>query len=529
MKNFKILQKLSVLALATGITLSSCSEKALDEVNFDRNHPQDVFAKFILTDAITSTAFNVVGGDIPLYTSVYVEQETGVHNQLFNAETRTGEPTLSTTNNNSWVGIYANIKALKIAIKKTTTGGTEEGNDVTAGIAKTLLAYNLGVLTDAFGDVPFNESGETNPDGTPKFLQPKIDKQSDLYPQIQTMLDEAIALLQGDDAAASGRIGSQDLIYGGDADLWIKAAYGLKARYLLHTLKVSKDQQGDLTKILNYVSKSFADASEEMKFSSYNGSSAINPLYGNVSARDFVAVSKSFATKLQSLSDPRGDQLYMGYGDGRTFDFGAITLANAIKDAPANGDPVQSQYEYPLSLVDYAPTAATQLLSFHELMFIKAEALVRLNRNADAKTALKSAITAAFINLQATLKSSAGSFVFKPAPSINLSESVAGTYFSNKVSSRFDAGALKEIMLQKYIAFYGASGEATEAFNDVRRIKALGENFITLENPLNAQGKFPLRLPYGNTDVLANQAVKAAYGDGAYVYTENVWWAGGSR
>ena len=89
----------------------------------------------------------------------------------------------------------------------------------------------------------------------------------------------------------------------------------------------------------------------------------------------------------------------------------------------------------------------------------------------------------------------------------------------------FDANPLKEVMIQKYLAFWGASGESTETYNDIRRMKALGENFITLANP----NKFPLRCPYGSDDVLANPNVSAAQGDGQFVYSENVWWAGGSR
>ena len=79
--------------------------------------------------------------------------------------------------------------------------------------------------------------------------------------------------------------------------------------------------------------------------------------------------------------------------------------------------------------------------------------------------------------------------------------------------------------LQKYFALWGASGEATESYNDVRRMKGLGENFIELKNP----NSFPLRCPYGNSDTTTNAEVKAAYGNGQYVYSENVWWAGGSR
>ena len=42
-------------------------------------------------------------------------------------------------------------------------------------------------------------------------------------------------------------------------------------------------------------------------------------------------------------------------------------------------------------------------------------------------------------------------------------------------------------------------------------------------------GKFPLRCPYGNDDTTTNPNIQAAYGDGQYVFTENVWWAGGTR
>lgn len=53
----------------------------------------------------------------------------------------------------------------------------------------------------------------------------------------------------------------------------------------------------------------------------------------------------------------------------------------------------------------------------------------------------------------------------------------------------------------------------------------MGEEYIKLDNPY----KFPLRAPYGADDVSANPNVEAAFGNGQYVYTDPVWWAGGSR
>ena len=81
-------------------------------------------------------------------------------------------------------------------------------------------------------------------------------------------------------------------------------------------------------------------------------------------------------------------------------------------------------------------------------------------------------------------------------------------------------------MVQKYIAFY--EEEAIEAYNDYRRLRAMGNNFVQLKNPLNTN-RFPLRFTYGSSDVTTNENIRNAYGDGSYVYTESVWWAGGSR
>jgi hypothetical protein len=519
MKKLKIY---SFLLPTFALTLfSSCSKEALDKVNANRNNPNDVQAKFILTDVITSTAFSVAGGDISLYASVYVEHEAGVWGQMYNAETRTGEPVQSTTYNNSWGSIYQNIKGLKIVIAKTTAGGPEEGNEVTAGIAKVLLAYNLGVLTDFYGDAPYSEAGVINRDGSPAVLQPKIDQQSELYPQIQTLLDEALVLLEKTDAAASGAIGNQDLIYGGDKNKWIKAAHGLKARYLMHTTKRTANLAVDMEKVLDHISKAFTSSSDEFAFDHYDGTSNVNPLFGFSNARDAFGVSHSLVTKFKNLNDPRGGQAFMDYN------FVQLSLNNALAISAPNGNPVQQQYVYPISIAAYATTAPTLLLSHHELMFLKTEALVRLNRKEEAKDALKSGIISAFTNLERTLN--ATNTAYGMGAVIDLSITVATAYYDNFVLPRFTANALEETMLQKYLAFYGASGESTEAFNDYRRLKAMGEHFITLENPLNANGKFPLRFTYGNSDVTANPAVKSAYGDGGYVFIENVWWAGGTR
>jgi hypothetical protein len=358
--------------------------------------------------------------------------------------------------------------------------------------------------------------------GAPLYMQPEIDKQADIYQNIQSLLDEAIAQIPlGDKNPYNPTIGAQDLIYGGKGSLWIKAAYGLKARYLMHALYRSTNVNSDLNKILDYVSKSFASSGEEFKFDQYDGNNATNPLWGFSNSRDGLGLSLSLAQKFKDTDDPRGDQSFMDY------DFSPISLDDALEQGVPNGNPVQQQYIYPISIAEYSVFAATQLMSYHELMFLKAEAEARLGNTDDAAASLQSAIEAAFANLQNTLESTDAAYGL--GLEVDLSQSVADDYFTNSVMSRFTANPVKEIMLQKYLAFFGASGESGEAFNDFRRLKAMGANYVTLANPMNAQGRFPLRYSYGADDVSANPNISAAYGDGQYVYTENVWWAGGTR
>jgi len=96
------------------------------------------------------------------------------------------------------------------------------------------------------------------------------------------------------------------------------------------------------------------------------------------------------------------------------------------------------------------------------------------------------------------------------------------------------AVSLKEVMVQKYIAM--ARDGHVQTYNDLRRCKAMGEEFIKLLNPNNENGgqnMWPLRLAYGNSDVVSNPNVAAAFGSGNeagnYLFTENVWLFGGSR
>lgn len=520
------LQNIFIKGILSTVILSaffvSCSEDAMDLINKDRDHTQKVQSKFILADVITKTAFSNTGGDINTYLSTYVEHEVGVHNQLFNAEHRSGEPQNSSTFNNSWLNLYEALKNARIVIDQTSDEGPESKNKITRGIAQVLAAYNSALLADMFGDTPYSEAALINEDGLPKFMNPKVDKQQDIYKEVFALLDDAIQNLQGSDA--QGAMGVYDLLYNGNAAKWTKFAYGLKARYTMRLLKQSSNQASDLNLVLDYVSKSFTSASEQAAFAIYDASN-LNPLFDFQWSRDGLGASESISEKFIERNDPRLRRVFINA------DWVQVEGADDPEFFMApNGNSEQIQYYYNTSAFVFSQTAPTLLLSYHEVLFLKAEALCRLNKANEAEPVLKEAIIAAMANTEIGVDAAMN------APAVltyggleetteSISDEEAETYFDTTVKPLFTANPLKETMIQKYLAFFGASGESTECYNDIRRMKALGENFVELKNP----NKFPLRLPYGGSDTVNNPNVKEIFGDGQYVYTEPVWWAGGTR
>jgi len=457
----------------------------MQEINKNPNNPSDVASKFIITDIINNTSFTVTGTDFALYASIYVEYNVGIWNQMYNAEIRSVQPTSSTTYNNSWNSVYSNLLNLKIIINKCSEGGDEDGNVVVLGIAQILSAYNLAMLTDMMGDVPWTEALQPAVEWTPK-----LDSQESIYTVVNKFLDDGIANLAQTPTFAG--IGAQDPIYNGSAASWTRFAYGLKARYAMRLSKVKPNYDA----VLDAASKSFTAKSQETLFKC--SATIRNPFQRFFTDRDYFGASQSLLDKLVDRQDPREGKFFRAYPGTSSLIF-----------AP-NGKPAQRQGYYGISAQATSTLAApVYLLSFHELEFLRAEANARKGGAAleTAKTHLKNAITVCFTNVGLTAENAADYYTKTVEPKL-----------TNQTET------LKEIMMQKYLGLFEV--EAAETYNDIRRLKAMGEGaFIPLANTL----RFPLRYTYGADDVTTNENVRNAYGDGSYVWTENVWWAGGSR
>ena len=465
------------LALAT-MLFSSCSENLMDRVNRKETSKtaDKVAAKFQLTDAEVATAYSTVNGAYAWYVSSYTEQLFGTgNNQMMKAELRNPSETASaTTFNNEWNSTYLNLHNIYQMIEKCSEGGINASQSDLLGMAQILNAINWGVLTDLHGDVPFTECFTGNP-------APKIDTQESIYTAILKMLDDAQTNL----ANGGSNAGEQDLFFGGDTEKWSAFGHAVKARYLLHTYGRNKSV---LSEVVKEAQAAIDGGFTGCYLKVFNGVTADNAWSAYQWSRYYIGSNKTVDDE-DIIGEPgNADQ---------------ATLVQALNE--------------PAWLENGA--ANLVIMSESELYFILAEAQAILGQDATA--------------------------AFEKAVSSNVKEyfAIAGEEIEDAdvedyiegLADLFAADPLKEIRIQKYLA--QTRGEVIETYNDMRRIIYTdGKYPVEMKNPNNTSSvgnRWPLRLPYGDSDVVSNPNVTAAFGSGneagMYVFTENVWWAGGNR
>jgi len=234
-----------------------------------------------------------------------------------------------------------------VDIQKLRDAAVEAGNKKMEGVAKILEAFLMGTTSSLYGDIPYSEAivEET----------PKLDKMSDLFNALQTLLDGAIAdLVSGEGYVSPGA----DHYYGGDAGKWIAVAHSLKARFYLewaevdagnYSLALAEADQGIASIADNFKAKhSEVDGEDNCWYQLEAGSRA-----GNVSAGKFLV------ELLKSRNDPRLEIYYDKDSDG-----------NYTGSDPGDGNAAAGF----LNPDTYgAKSWSSEFISWEEMQFISAE------------------------------------------------------------------------------------------------------------------------------------------------------------
>jgi hypothetical protein len=418
------------------------------DINVDPNKDGDATMREILPSAIVQTARNTlsIGGRVAGIIVQHFEgvdaQPLGYNNYLVD------EQTLS----DYWdTGLYSgSMKDCQLIIEKAAAAN----QPYYEGIAKILMAYNLGLATSMWGDVPFTAALK----GTAS-IQSAYDPQEVVYEQIQLLLDQALEALGR--PAEIGGPSDDDLIFNGDNTKWQKTAHALKARYYLH---LSKQNPSLATLALDQIAQAFDSRQTQPQFNFANSDNESNPLalFGKERPQQ-LEIGIRLGEIMNAKNDPRRSKYWLNIqGKREIFVLDTVAL-------------VRTQRSSPLSLITY-----------EELLFIQAEAMVRADVAGSSQIFTKGI-------LQSMESLGVTSQQYNPYLAFN----------GGLGSSLSQAEKIEKIISEKYVALYGLNPH--ESWTDYRRT-----GFPVLTVPANANASFnpslviPQRVLYPITERTTN-------------------------
>jgi hypothetical protein len=436
----KYLDKIIIFLLVVGMASCDFEDYNVDPTSLSQ---EQVTVDLILPKAQVQTAYNM-GATAGRYAGIWMQYFEGVEAQQ---NALTNYVLQDTDVNNTWSAqLYTGALRDCITILNVAESEDNPSNHY-AGIAKILLAQNLGFATQLWGDLPYSEAfaGVEN-------LNPAFDTQESIYETIQTLLGEAITALEAD---LIGRpVGSDDLIYGGDLDAWIATARSLSARYYIQTLNRNGTAAQSALDQIN--AGAIGSVSEQPDFPFAATNNGANPIF--LFELDRPATLQADPTFVNTVmnADPRQD-IYFVAGDRNQF--AADGLYWGVQDSPM------------------------PLISYSEVKFIEAEAILRTGGTvAAASAALEEAILA---NME----------------QVGVGTAVATAYATLNSDLSSEANAFDKIITEKYKALYIQG--MVEIWSDYRRT---GFPSLVQPEPGAAISVVPRRLLYPQNEKQANAA-----------------------
>jgi hypothetical protein len=452
----KFQNKLRTILGASLILTASACESYLD-VNENPNNPQDAPISGLMTNITYETSLNVYREGSAV--SNYVQY-------LASPNPSSASDTMEPLNFSSmWFSLYNVMTDLYTMNEKAEAEGALQY----LGAGQVLMALNLGMTVDLFGDVPFSESFNFST------VTPAYDDDQALYGTVMSLLDQGITNLQQE---SSSSIGNDDFIYGGDIDLWLKFAYTLKARYMIH-MKGSAGYSA--SEVLAAASQGFTsnDDNASVTFFEQRFNPWAQDAIDNANLLLTGWISEQFIEALDGTSYPTVDprmKLMVGTTDDGEF-IGTVNGAGR-GNAPEQGARstlVEGQYytsrQSPLLIATYA-----------ELKFIEAEAAFETDKAAAYEAYLEG------INAHMDM--------------LSVDEDEKAAYLADpSVSMGADALTIDDIFKEKYVALF----LHPETWNDARRYDYGYKNMDLPANVNpNLNGEYIRRLAYPDSEVSRN-------------------------
>lgn len=389
----------------------------------------------------------------------------------------------------AWPSLYLNTLS---NLDQIITDATAAGNHNYAGIAKVLKAFTFSQLVDVFGDVPFSEFNQLKEGNR----YPKFDDDATIYPQLFTLLDEGISDLKSAENVITP--GTDDIIYGGDMDKWVKAANTIKFKMYVQIRKVQdvgtqvSALLDDPETLINSTSESFlipygavtSTDDRNLGFGDYTASQRANHV-----SPWFYEILKGYNPNiLTNNPDPRRpyyiyNQLTKtgtppGQTEYRDSAFVSIYFGSGGPDRDRNQQAAISLFGiYPVggryddgkgglaSTSSGTGAAPYRLITYADRLYLEAELIKEGIINGDAKAKLEEAMNESFKQVDYVI-----STYVKPSQDVPtlVGTAAVDTYIS-KALAEYDAKPTQQleiIMTQKWLSSVGSS---VDQYTDYRR------------------------------------------------------------
>jgi hypothetical protein len=480
-----------------GILLVAGSCKKNLDINHDPDNPTALPISKILPTVERNLGLALAMG--PSWTNDYGNPSGGLGMQLetyVHRTTQRGTPpdqyTVAGTDfymQAGWTDMYGLV--LNNA-ERIITDGTAAGNLQYVGIAKIIKAYTFSQLVDIFGDIPFSEANKLKA----PVIAPKFDDDAAIYPQLFTLIDEAIANLSAT-ATNALKPGNDDAIYKGNIANWIKAANTLKLKLytqerLVKTVgtEVKQTSEGFMLPFGSSVSPDDRNPGEREYFASqrsidispwfYETMKGINqfmPGTGNLNNPD-PRIPYYFFNQIKAGQVAVNDANQTEYRDGS---FVSIYFGTTGPDAGRSQQntlttlgiyPSGGRYDdgqgrgTGLNQNSATGAAPFRFITYADRLYLEAELMKTGVATGDPRAKLLAALNESFKQVDYVVNLAKGS----QTPPVLVGRADVTTYINN-VMAAYDADPSKQlqiIMTQKWIQSFG---NGVDAYTDYRRTR----------------------------------------------------------
>lgn len=462
----------AVLAGALAASAAACDD-GLTDLNQNPNQPTVVSPEYLFTNATEAAVTRAMGAGLHMDLTALWVQHYGEMRYTEEDRFELRDPTVT----GHWNGFYSGPLQ---DFNEVVVAGDSLGRPNVEAMGIVMRSWTFQVVTDLWGDVPYSEALKGRIPGSPTTA--KYDPQQAIYQGLLSELAAAQAMFD----PAGLRMGTADLVYGGDPARWRKFTNSLRLRMAMRMSQADANA-GRAAFQAAMAAGVFTSNTDNAVLTYVDNGVDVHPIFASQRAAPTHGINATIVDSLKALADPRLG-IYANRNAG----------GNYRGELPASQTDVSLDSISRIGTFFSKANAQSYLMTYAEVLFLQAEAAERGWITGDAAALYRAAITA---HMQM----------------LGVAPGDIATYLGNP---RVAYAGLPSIGLQKWIALYG---NGPEAYAEWRRTGY--PNLRAGPDALN-EGRIPVRLPYPTIEQSLNRVAleEAVSRQGGAGLNRPVWW-----